>query len=64
MPTAEKDIAAGKLLPIRHWLKEKIHQQGKLYTTPELVKKVTGEPLNPDYFIKYLEEKFAALYSQ
>lgn len=64
MPTVEKDIAAGKLLPIRQWLQKKIHQHGKLYSTPELIKRVTGEPLNPDYFIKYLEEKFSRLYPE
>lgn len=62
MPNVEKDIAAGKLLPTRQWLKEKIHQHGRLYTAPELVKRVTGEPLNPKYFLDYLEEKFNRLY--
>lgn len=62
IPTVEKDIAAGDLLPLRQWLQKKIHQHGKLYPTPELIKKVTGELLSPDYFIKYLEEKFSSLY--
>ena len=32
--------------------------------TPEnLIKKVTGEVLNPDYFLTYIKEKYSKLYS-
>jgi carboxypeptidase Taq len=33
-----------------------------LYTPQELVVRVTGEPLNPQHFIRYLKTKYAALY--
>lgn len=47
---------------IREWLRKNIHQYGRLYTTDELLRKITGEFLNPKYFLEYLEEKFAKLY--
>lgn len=44
------------------WLKTHIHQYGFRYPAEELMVKVTGEPFNPDYYIQYLRDKYAALY--
>lgn len=44
--------------PLRDWLKEKIHRHGKVYLSKDLIKQVTGEGLNPRYFLEYLERKF------
>ena len=62
VPDVQKKVAAGELGPVRNWLKEKIHKTGRLYLTEELLKKVTGEDLKPQYFLAYLEEKFKAIY--
>ena len=47
---------------IRDWLTEKIHQYGSLKTPSELIRDISGEELNADYFTAYLREKFTALY--
>jgi len=44
------------------WLRENIHSQGSRYLPRALVEKVTGEDLNPDYLVKYLNEKYCSLY--
>jgi carboxypeptidase Taq len=44
------------------YLRENIHQYGKIYQANDLIKKITGEELNPDYFIEYLEKKFYPIY--
>ncbi|WDT76290.1 MAG: hypothetical protein MPW16_03550 [Candidatus Manganitrophus sp.] len=62
MPGLEGEIAKGNLLPLKKWLNEKIHRWGKQYPTDELVRRVTGESLNPVYFIQYLKEKFGSIY--
>jgi len=62
LPDTEENIAKGNFVPIKNWLNEKIHRQGKLYTPAELVQRVTGEALNPDYFIQYLQNKYRTLY--
>ena len=62
-PDTEQYIATGNFGPIRQWLNQKIHSQGRLLTPQELVLKVTGEPLNPDYFMEYLVNKYSAIYS-
>ena len=48
---------------IREWLGEKIHKYGKLKTTSEIIKEVTGEELNPKYYIEYLKEKYSKIYN-
>jgi len=55
-------IADGEFAPIREWHRESIHQHGARYTTDELIRKATGEPLTAEYFLDYVESKFGALY--
>lgn len=44
------------------WLKEKIYKHGAVYSSKELLKNVTGEILNPEYYISYLREKYSVVY--
>ena len=63
IPHLEKEIAAGNFKPLRNWLKEKIHQVGSLHPNgDELMKAVTGSPLDPSVFLNYLRTKYTALY--
>lgn len=55
-------LTKGDLFKIREWLGEKIHRYGKLKETPEIIKEVTGEELNPKYYIEYLKEKYSKIY--
>lgn len=57
-----KTLKKGELGTILYWLNENIHQYGSLYWPKELVKKVTGEELNPQYFIDYLNKKYKVIY--
>lgn len=61
-PDTERNIAKGNFAPVKNWLNEKIHRQGRLYSPQELVEQVTGEPLNPDYFVTYLKRKYSEVY--
>jgi carboxypeptidase Taq len=51
-------IHAGDLASMREWLREKIHRHGREFPAAELAVRATGEALNPDYFLKYLEAKY------
>lgn len=62
MSGLEGEIAKGNLLPLKKWLNEKIHRWGRQYPTDDLVRRVTGEALNPAYFVQYLKEKFGPIY--
>ncbi len=52
----------GDFRKILRWLRETIHQYGSTYTAEELCIHATGESLNPDYFIRYLEKKYSSIY--
>lgn len=62
----ELDMAAlleeGNIAPIREWLTERIHRFGKTKKPLDLVRDATGEPLNAEHLIRYLEEKYKAIY--
>lgn len=58
----ESKIAAGQFAPILRWLRKHVHQQGRRYDASELVRRATGEPLRAEYFLEYLDEKFAEIY--
>lgn len=67
---AEKDIsklteliAANNTKPLLDWLRDNIHQHGKRYSATDLCKRITGEPLNADYFMTYAEKKYEVIYS-
>ncbi len=61
-PDIEQLVASGDFSSIKNWLNKNIHSQGKLYTPQELILRITGEPLNPEHFICYLEEKYRKIY--
>lgn len=62
LPNFDQLIANGEFMVIRNWLKDNIHQYGSLYTPNELIVKVTGEELNAQYLVDYLEQKYAQIY--
>ena len=61
-PSLPKDYEKGDFSNLLNYLKEYVHQYGKIYRASDLIKKITGEDLNPDYFIKYVEEKYYPIY--
>ena len=66
--TMEKDfdvfaaVRAGELTKIRDWLTEHVFSIASLKTPDEWIRAITGESLNVNYYLDYLEEKFTALY--
>ncbi len=55
-------ISRGQFGEILQWLRKNIHIHGSLYYPNELIKNITGEELNPDYFMKYIQEKYTEIY--
>jgi len=51
-------VEEGRFGEIRGYLREKIHQWGAVYPPKELVARATGEPVNPEYFNRYLHRKY------
>lgn len=62
MPDLPKQIAKGKMLELRDWLKTNIHQHGRRYRAGELCEKVTGKPLEAAPLLRHLRKKAEAVY--
>lgn len=55
-------LREGKIDVIQEYLREHIHQYGKLKTSRQILKDTTGEDFNPEYYVRYLKEKYSNLY--
>ena len=62
LPQLDDDMAAGQLLALRRWLEQKIHRWGRMFTPDHLARRVTGTGVNPEPFLRYLEQKYGELY--
>ena len=58
----EACLRSGDIGAIVRVLREHIHRYGKMRESRRLLKDMTGEDFNPDYYIRYLKEKYGALY--
>ncbi len=61
-PSWEADLAKGDLTFIRKWLNDNVHRFGRQYSIPELMQKVTNEPLSAKAYTDYLNTKYAQIY--
>jgi carboxypeptidase Taq len=61
-PGIPDDIRQGKFDTLLTWLNENIHQHGRKFTAPQLTRRVTGEDIQSEDYIQYLETKFADIY--
>jgi carboxypeptidase Taq len=61
-PDWRNQLAQGNLKNTQKWLTKNVHSNGDLYDPAELIKKITGNLLDAKPYMKYLEEKYSALY--
>ncbi len=62
IPGVDDQIRSGNFSEILSWLQSRIHHHGSAYTADELCNEITGESLNPRYFLDYIEKKFSQIY--
>ena len=55
-------LESGNIKPIINWLKSHMYKYGSMLKPKELIKAITGEEFNPEYYCKYLEEKYSKIY--
>ena len=61
-PSIPNDIANGKFDTLLGWLRENIHRHGRKFTAEELTQRVTGESIDPKYYMQYLDTKYSDIY--
>jgi len=62
IPSFDDLLGAGNYGPILGWLRENIHQKGRLYPPKVLIEKATGSAPDAGHFISYLKKKFSSIY--
>lgn len=62
IPNLDDQIRKGEFEELHAWLKDRVYRHGKKYQPQELVKRVTGSKIDGGPYIKYLNEKFSAIY--
>lgn len=58
VPDLDARIAVGDLAPVFEWLHANVWSQASRWDTPELVRRASGEPLNPAHFRAHLETRY------
>ncbi len=58
----ERLVREDDIAEINRFLKEKVHCYGKSKTPEEILVALTGEPFNPQYYARYLKEKYRDIY--
>src|SRR5579884_2322638 len=61
-PDFDERLARGDTAFILNWLREHMYVFGAIYQPEELIQRVTGEKPKPEYFVRYLTNKFEAVY--
>jgi carboxypeptidase Taq len=59
LPDVDARIEQGEFDPLREWLREHVHRHGRKFPPRELLRRITGEELRVDPFLRYLRDKLA-----
>ena len=58
VPDARSEMARGEFGAINKWRSDNIWTAASRYSTPDLITRATGEPLNADYFKAHLKRRY------
>lgn len=58
IPDVRAQIASGQFDAINGWRRDNIWSLASLYSTPEILKKATGQTLNPEHFMAHLKNRY------
>jgi carboxypeptidase Taq len=58
----DEQIRKGRFDSLLGWLHEKIHVHARKYDPQDLVQKVAGSKINPTAYLRYLTNKYSAIY--
>ena len=61
-PEIVDEMRRGEFTTLHTWLRENIYRHGAKYTPAELIRRVTGQDLSIEPYIRYLRRKYGDLY--
>lgn len=62
LPDLEQQIEQGKFDALLAWLRQNVHRHGCKFEPQVLVQKVTGSRIDPKPYLRYLKQKYSAIY--
>lgn len=62
VPDLEDQIRRGQFDALLGWLRENVHRYGSKYEPQELVQRATGSKIDPAPYLRYLRQKYGAIY--
>jgi len=62
LPGLDAQIADGDFGALLDWLREHIHQYGRMHQAPDLLERVTGDALQAAPWLRYIRDKYSTLY--
>lgn len=62
-PSRDEQIRRGDFAHLRSWLRQELHRHGRMYQPQEIVARITGGPIDPEPYLRYLEGKYSAVYA-
>jgi carboxypeptidase Taq len=62
LPALERDLERGVFTTLADWQRQRIHRHGRRLDPLDLIEDVCGGPVDPAPYLRYLAEKYAALY--
>jgi len=61
LPDAYEQIERGEFGDIHEWLRDRLYRHGRKFTPAETIARVAGGPIDPEPYLRYLEDKNASL---
>lgn len=62
IPDLEAKIEQGQFVELREWLRENLHRHGSKFKPMEILQRITGGGLDAEPYMRYLTNKFGAIY--
>lgn len=60
LPDLHAQIRKGEFAPLFGWLRDNVHTQGSRFSSSDLLKRATGEPLNTAFYKNHLKTRYLA----
>ncbi|HHY50988.1 MAG TPA: carboxypeptidase M32 [Alphaproteobacteria bacterium] len=57
-PGVRDDVRRGQFVRLNDWRRERIWSQASFHSTPDLLRRATGGPLDPRYFEEHLKRRY------
>ena len=64
VPGLDDDFRHGRFGRLLAWLRTAVHRHGAKFAPQELMRRVTGSPIDSAPYLRYLEGKLAAVYGK